>query len=229
MKDAENKNYSRDLVLRVSPSRNACVVEEHKPGGIISYREIDPLELYYAISGSYTSNDFLESGFLPDHCLHVSMSITERNYIIWNPELRADIIYRDTEYQDFPIPRLVFGLRILENGKVAECSMGVVADEKPTEDTQMFFYPFSNVHPDGKVCTGNNVLPRYKKLSAMKNFPRYLLGLPDNDDMFSRDKNKKQFNHQELLEHLKDKDPAYYYTDILVPNGRTLGEFIYRR
>ena len=213
MKDAENKDYSRDLVLRVSPSRNAFVVEEHKPGGIISYREIDPLELYYAISGSYTSNDFLESGFLPDHCLHVSMSTTERNYIIWNPELRADIIYRDTEYQDFPIPRLVFGLRILENGKVAECSMGVVAD----------------VHPDGKVCTGNNVLPRYKKLSAMKNFPRYLLGLPDNDDMFSRDKNKKQFNHQELLEHLKDKDPAYYYTDILVPNGRTLGEFIYRR
>lgn len=33
MKDAENKNYSRDLVLRVSPSRNAFVVEEHKPGG----------------------------------------------------------------------------------------------------------------------------------------------------------------------------------------------------
>ena len=61
MKDAENKDYSRDLVLRVSPSRNAFVVEEHKPGGIISYREIDPLELYYAISGSYTSNDFLES------------------------------------------------------------------------------------------------------------------------------------------------------------------------
>lgn len=85
MKDAENKDYSRDLVLRVSPSRNAFVVEEHKPGGIISYREIDPLELYYAISGSYTSNDFLESGFLPDHCLHVSMSTTERNYIIWNP------------------------------------------------------------------------------------------------------------------------------------------------
>lgn len=40
MKDAENKDYSRDLVLRVSPSRNAFVVEEHKPGGIqISTKE----------------------------------------------------------------------------------------------------------------------------------------------------------------------------------------------
>lgn len=48
-------------------------------------------------------------------------------------------------------------------------------------------------------------------------------------DMFSRDKNKKQLSHKELLEHLKDKDPAYYYTDILVPNGRTLGDFINRR
>lgn len=44
---AENKDNTRDLLLRISPSRNTLVVEEHKPGGIISYREIDPLELYY--------------------------------------------------------------------------------------------------------------------------------------------------------------------------------------
>lgn len=44
MKDAENKNYSRDLVLRVSPSRNAFVVEEHKPGGMpmVTARDIRP-------------------------------------------------------------------------------------------------------------------------------------------------------------------------------------------
>lgn len=107
--------------------------------------------------------------------------------------------------------------------------MGVVADEIPTEDTPMFFYPFSNVYEDDRVCTGNNVLPCYKKLSALKNFPRYLLGLPDNDDMFVRRHNRKDLEHKELMEHLKDKDPAYYYTDILVPNGRTLGDFIIGR
>ena len=223
------ENTTQDVILRVSQAKGTIIVEEHRTGGIISYREISPLELYYAINGSYSSNDFLETGFLPDHCLHVAMSASERCYVIWNPELRADVIYGDTEYQNFPIPRLVFGLRILENGKVADCSMGVVADERPTEDTQMYFYPFSNVHPDGKVCTGNNVLPRYKKISAIKNFPRYLLGLPDNDDMFDREHNKLKLSHADLLEHLKDKDPAYYYTDILVPNGRTLGEFINRR
>ena len=63
----------------------------------------------------------------------------------------------------------------------------------------------------------------------MKNFPRYLLGLPDNDDMFYSAHNQKGLDHKALLEHLKDKDPAYYYTDILVPNGRTLSDFILRR
>ncbi len=95
--------------------------------------------------------------------------------------------------------------------------------------TPMFYYPFSNVYGNERVCTGNNILPRYKKLSALKNFPRYLLGLPDNDDMFDRDKNRMKLDHKSLLEHLKDKDPAYYYTDVLVSNGRTLGDFINRR
>ena len=33
----------------------------------------------------------------------------------------------------------------------------------------------------------------------------------------------------DIMELLRDKDPAYYYTDILVPNGRTLSDFINRR
>ena len=207
MQPAENKDYSRDVILRLSPTRNTIIVEEQKPGDIAAYGEIDPLELYYVINQRYASNDF----------------------VLWNPELRADVIYGDKEYPNFPIPRMVFGVRVLENGKVAECSMGVVADETPTVDTPMFFYPFSNVHSNDRVCTGNNVLPRYRKISALKNFPRYLLGLPDNDDMYDREHNRLKLSHGELLEHLKNKDPAYYYTDILVSNGKTLGDFISRR
>lgn len=48
-------------------------------------------------------------------------------------------------------------------------------------------------------------------------------------DMFNSTHNQKGLDHKALLEHLKDKDPAYYYTDILVPNGRTLSDFIFRR
>ena len=227
-------NYKRteapeDVILRISPSRNTIIVQEQSASGVVSYREIDPIEFYFALNGSYTTNDYLDSGFLPEHCLHIAMNAAERRYVIWNPELRADVIYGDTEYPDFPLPRLVFSLRVLSDGKVADCSMGVVADETPTESTPMYFYPFSNVYDDERVCTGNNVLPRYRKLTAIKNFPRYLLGLPDNDDMFTSAHNRLGLDHKALLEHLKDKDPAYYYSDILVPNRRTLGDFITRR
>ena len=229
MAEYKRKDMPEDMIVRISPGRNTITVQECSANGVVSYREIDPIEFYFALNGSCISNVYQRSGFLPEHCLHISMNAAERHYVIWNPELRADVIYRDTEYRSFPLPRLIFGLRILGNGKVADCSMGVVADETPTEDTPMFFYPFSNVYEDDRVCTGNNVLPRYKKLSALKSFPRYLLGLPDNDDMFDRRHNRKELEHKELMELLRDKDPAYYYTDILVPNGRTLSDFIIRR
>lgn len=223
---AENKDLTRDVILRVSPKRNTLIVEEQKPGGAVAFKEISPLELYFAINNSYTSRDYLSSGFLPENCLHISMNGMERSFILWNPELRADIAYMNVEYPDFPIPRLVFGVRMLDGGKVAECSIGVVADETPSPGTLMYHYPFSNVYSDGKVCSGNNIMPRYRKQTALKNFPRYLLGLPDNDDMYDPEKNKLGLGHRELLEHLKDKEPAYYYSDILVPNGKTLDDFI---
>ena len=226
---AENRDFTRDVILRVSPKRDTLIVEEHKPGGAVAYKEISPMEFYYAVNNSYTSRDYLSSGFLPENCLHVSMNSVERYFILWNPELRADIAYKDKEYPDFPIPRLVFGVRMLDTGKVAECSIGVAADEMPSPETRMYHYPFSNVYDNGRVCSGNNIMPRYRKLTALKHFPRYLLGLPDNDDMYDPKKNRLGLEHLELLEHLKDKDPAYYYSDILVPNGKTLDDFIYGR
>ena len=32
--------------------------------------------------------------------------------------------------------------------------------------------------------------------------------------------------YRDLLEHLKDKEPSYYYSDVLIPNEKTLKDFI---
>ena len=223
---AENTDYGNDICLRISPHSGKIIVEERKRDGAISFKEISPVDLYFMLNESYRNSETVETGLLPEHCLSVSIGKGEKTFILWNPELRADMTYGDVEYLNFPIPRLVFGIRLLDTGRVAGCTLGVVADEKPTPSTLMYHYPFSNVYEDSRVCTGNNVLPRYKKQAALVNFPRYLLGIPDNDDMFSPERNKLKLGHKELMEHLKDKDPAYYYTDILIPNGKTLADFI---
>ncbi len=223
---AENTDYSNDIRLRISPNSGKIIVEELKRDGAISFKEISPIDLYFMLNESYRSNEVVDSGLLPEHCLSVSIGKAEKTFVLWNPELRADMTYGEEEYPNFPIPRLVFGIRVLDTGRVAGCTLGVVADEKPSPSTLMYHYPFSNVYEDSRVCTGNNVLPRYKKQTALVNFPRYLLGIPDNDDMYSAERNKLKLGHKELMEHLKDKDPAYYYTDILIPNGKTLRDFI---
>lgn len=229
MAEAVNMDYSRDILLRVSPQKQTFTVEEHKPGGIISRKEILPMDLYFAINASNEARNYMDSGFLPENCIGVSLCSTETIFYLWYPELSAFISYGDREYPNFPIPRMVFAVNLLSTGRVGNCSIGVVADEKPAPESLMYHYPFSNVYDNGHVCTGNNVLPRYKKQTAVANFPSYLLGIPDNDDYYCSSHNKLGLAHGELLEHLKDKDSAYYYTDILVPNGKTLNDFINRR
>lgn len=225
MQEAVNRDFSGDVVLRTSPKHNAFIVEEHR-GDVIHYKEISVLDLYYAINNSYENVTFLHSGLLPENCIHVSIATGARKLTLWNPELRADISYGGAEYRDFPIPRLVFGVRLLDTGRVADCTLGVIADGPVTTDTKMYYYPFSNVFNGFQVCMGNNVLPKYKNLAALKNFPRYLLGVPDNDDYFNTGYNQMHLGHKELLEHLKDKDPAYYYTHVLVESGKTLTDFL---
>ena len=122
MAEYRRQDMPEDMIVRISPGRNTITVQECIANGVVRYREIDPVEFYFALNGSCISNVYQRSGFLPEHCLHISMNAAERRYVIWNPELRADVIYRGREYQNFPLPRLVFGLRVIGNGKVADRS-----------------------------------------------------------------------------------------------------------
>ena len=55
---------------------------------------------------------------------------------------------------------------------------------------------------------------------------RHLLSIPNGDHSFNRLNNKLGLQYRDLLEHLKDKEPSYYYSDVLIPNEKTLKDFI---
>ena len=214
----------RELVLRICPDEHSIRVEDINDG-VTSFKEI-ALETFYDCVRHSIRHEGVRSGFLPQNCFHVGVSENgERDFCLWHPYLRADISYFGTEYPDFPLPRLVFGFRVSQEGKVLDCRLGVVEDKPPAEDSAMFVYPFSNVG-GFHLCTGNNVLPVYKKTSALANLPGYLLQLPNNNDSFNPQNNKLHMPYRELLNHLKNKDPAYYYTDVLIPSRKTLKDFI---
>lgn len=170
----------------------------------------------------------ISSGILPANALSVTVD-TDRNqrFVTMEfPEERAAVTYMETEYPDFPLPRLLFGFRIEESGRISSVNLGVPDLGKLTPDTRMFFYPFSNVSRFS-MCTGANSLPHIQSLQQLSNLPYYILSLPDNDDYYQERNNKLNLGHRDLMEHLRDKNRQYYYDHVLVPMpNTTLKDFI---
>ena len=40
------KESPEEVIVRISPSRNTIIVQDRSSGGVLSYREIDPVEFY---------------------------------------------------------------------------------------------------------------------------------------------------------------------------------------
>lgn len=170
----------------------------------------------------------IKTGLLPANTLSVTVDTDkEQRYVTMEfPDERADVTYMQTEYPNFPLPRLLFGFCIEDSGRISGVNLGVPDLGRLTPDTRMFCYPFSNVNRF-HMCTGANSLPHIKSLQQLENLPYYILSLPDNDDHYTERSNRLKMGHRDLLEHLAGKDRQYYYDQVLVPMpNTTLKDFI---
>ena len=215
-----------ELRIRIIPEDGQLLIETHTDG-IVKCKEIQEDALLDCIKNSIRHNH-VNSGLLPPNCLHIGIdSDGNKSYCLWYPHLYADIRYHETDYPNFPLPRLVFAFRVDLEGKVSGCRMGVTADEKPAMETVMYHYPFSNVSgAQGDICIGANALPKYRTPHALASLPALLLSIPNGDHSFNALNNRLGLQYRDLLEHLKNKEPPYYYSDVLIPNGKTLKDFI---
>lgn len=181
---------------------------------------ISPETLFECIKGSLKKEPY-STGLLPPNILSVKGDDTGIKYAVVEYQYeKADITYFQTEYKDFPLPRLIFGFRIESEGRISAVNMGVPALGKLTPETPMFYYPFSNV-AKFSLCTGSNTLPKIKTLQSLQHLPDFVLSWPDNDDRYSAAYNKMQMERRDLMEHLKDKDRQYYYDSVLVSMPKT--------
>lgn len=216
-----------DTVIRISSERAEVVVEQTKRGGVIARKNISPETLGACFLNSRHDDERHATGILPEGCIAMVMTARHHFYYIRHPELQADMTYYGTEYANFPIPRLVFGFKYMpEEGKVAECRVCVVQDGRLSGDTRLYTYPFSNVGFNGGICMGNNALPVYKDPSRLSSLPGYILRIPNNNDHYSNENNRLNWDYRELLQQMSDKPASHYYTDVLVESGRTLKDFM---
>ena len=213
-----------EIVIRIKTD-GSVYVEEHRDG-VKSFKAITPDSLLGCIDKSMLRG-CVASGLLPRGCLSLKVNDDGSRVItmLYEPD-KADISYMGTVYKDFPLPRLVFGFNISNEGRVSNCRLGIVDNTiilSPA--TSMFAYPFSNVSGT-HLCVGNNRFPQVKSLHTLGSIPYYILSMDNNNDSFKISNNKLGLEMRSLLELLKDKPPSYYYEHILLPSGKTLGDFI---
>ena len=143
------------------------------------------------------------------------------------PPGHIDLTYHKTVYERFPLPAMVFSLSVNQSGRPSNCRLAVVPDGRLTPNSMLYHYPFSNVYMDTSICIGAaNSLPTYKDLRTLGSLPYHILALPNNDHNFDRSHNKGKLGYRELLDSLKDKEPAFYYDHVLIPRNEILRDFI---
>ena len=147
-----------ELVIRIGGDERIMV--EETENGVKQVKFILMEDLMRCISRSVELK--ISSGLLPNGCISYSENASGGKYVamLYQGE-KADISYYQTEYPDFPLPRLVFGFHIAENGRICSVKLGIVENSallKPS--TQMYRYPFSNVSEgSGHLCVGVNTMP----------------------------------------------------------------------
>ena len=212
--------------LSIHISDSAEIAVEERRNGIKRIKNISINDLLVCIKSSLREIKPVYRAVLPKNALFYSCCPETGDFsaAMEYPYNKADITYMNTEYRDFPLPKLVFGFKGAGK-KIKKVYLGITGNGILRESSLMYTYPFSNVSKDFVLCTGGNALPEIKSPYSLSNMPDYILSLPDNDDYFNIKNNRLQLNHRELMEHLADKTPEYYYSDILIPSGKTLADF----
>ena len=211
-----------ELIIRIKSDLG--IVVESIENGIISSKEISPDSLIDCIKGSI-KHGFLTSGVLPPGCVSFSKGESYTKICVEYPKLYSDIQYEKTVYPNFPLPRLIFGFDLSNDGRVCSVNICVPGEGRLTPKTPLYIYPFSNVS-GFRMCCGGNSLPVIKSPHQLSGVMSYIMSMPNNNDHYHTGNTKLNLEYRNLLETLKDKSPDFYYSDVLKQSGKTLNDFI---
>ena len=218
-------DFKDEMVIHVREDQK--VLLEFKEGDTVRTKVVSADTLTECFKNSLKGFKF-STGLLPDKVIGLSVnSDTKSKYIVMEfSEDRANVEYEETVYENFPLPRLIFGFKITEDGKINGKKLGVIPEGMLRPEMPMYIYPFSNVR-GFSLCTGTNELPEITSLHQLSGLMHYIISMPDNDDYYDAESNRLELWHRDLLEHLKDKDRQYYYDNILIPMpNKTLKDFL---
>lgn len=214
-----------EIILRIQ--RNNPVLEcSIRSGKRVRIKNILSQTLLDQIIKS-TDNECYSTGLLPINTVAYAYlpAYGSTRILLADPARTVDKVYQDMVYPGFPVPRFLWEFHIAATKRVEQVKL-LVADDVIAPDAKLYLYPFSNVYSDNSICLGSNTLPPVNRLSDLWQIVSRINQMPDNNDLFNKSNNRLKKPYAKLLEYLKDKDSAYYYDKILVPENITLQYYL---
>ena len=213
----------REAVLHLDPLKSVVKTELVRKDGTYEVRHI-PGDALADEFKAHIQMAPVRSGLLPPGVVSLTAYPDGWDVTLQNVTDRCTVYYHKTVYPDFPLPRLLLRCR-MKNGRLSGFQLAVTDMGLPTPDSRLYQCPFPNVN-GFSLCVGTNPFTGYDTLWKLRGLIHRVLSLPFGDDHYRPDCTRLGLSARDLFEHLQDKEPAYYYSDVLLPNGKTLTDFI---
>ena len=213
----------REAVLHLDPLRSVVKTELIQRDGTCVVKHIPGDALVDELK-AHTKMAPVQSGLLPPGIVALTAYQDSWDVTLETVTDRCTVYYHKTAYPDFPLPHILLRCKV-NNGKLSGFQIAVSDAGALMPESRLYRFPFPNVN-DFSLCVGTNQFTGYDTLWKMRGLMHRVLSLPFGDDYYQPGCTRLGLSARDLFERLKDKEPSYYYSDVLIPNGKTLTDFI---
>ena len=203
----------RKAVLHLDPLKSVVKTELILQNGTHEVKHIPGDALVNALK-AYIYAAPMKTGLLPPGVIALTAYQDGWDVTLENITDCCTVYYHKTAYPDFPLPHLLLRCRV-KNGILSRFQMAVADEGALSPESRLYRCPFPNVR-DFSLCVGSNQFTGYDTLWKLRGLMHY----------YQPDSTKLKLPARELFEHLKDKTPSYYYSDVLLLMGKNVTDFI---
>lgn len=214
----------KEVVLHVNLLNSTVKSELIDENGKAHVKFIDPDKLVSTLE-SHTYTAPMSTGLLPPNCVALTAHSNSWEVLLISDFDRCDVTYHETMYPDFPLPHMAVHCQVSATGVLSNFQLAVLDEGELALDMRLYVCPFPNVS-GFSLCVGSNSFTGYDSLWKLHSLVYRLLKIPFADDSYNSAHSRLNLSARDLFTHLQDKTPAYYYSDVLIPSGKTLADFM---
>jgi hypothetical protein len=168
----------------------------------------------------------IRTPILPRNAIYYSEGPQRRNVILEIPPHKRTAYYHKAVIKNVSFPRLLFGFELTmrkEELVITDVKVAALEDSSMiSEDSQVYFYPYTNVQNTFSVCWNGQIMPSVKRVSQLGTIPELFFNSP-NSDCYYASANLSKLSYRELVTKIKGKQ---FPDEYLKPTGYTLQQWI---